>query len=479
MSDFNPYHQWLGISETARPVSKYRLLGIDEFESDRDVISAAAEQRTIYLRTLQAGEHEVLVAQLLNEVSQARVTLLNADQKDEYDEELRKQQTPEPEAEPTQPPIPVVQTPAPVQNLPSPTPIANRNPVPQKIPRSIAAVWPIVQPAKKPRWQVLQENWKRPAVIGVSVVGVIAVFVLFISMISSGDVDPVANISPPIVNDSPPIQTSERKLEPEPKPPSIKPDDPNTDPNTELILSPGSITNSIDMELKIIAAGTFMMGIPEDVAEMLHSHSGSAKPAHEVIIATSLYFGMCEVTQSQWAAVLGAKANRRIDPLLPQTGVSWNDAIDFCQKLSELPAEKAAGRVYRLPTEAEWEYVYRAGTKSQFFWGYELSRIVDFGWVRQNSGTRVHPVATKSPNPWGIHDMNGNLWEWCQDWYGPYPSKDQKTSPDGPQKGKLKVMRGGSFNDSGTSATYRNMNPPDLRHSLHGLRVVMDSKAQW
>jgi hypothetical protein len=100
MSDFDPYHKWLGISETARPVSKYRLLGIDEFESDRDVISAAAERQTVYLRTLQAGEHAVLVAELLNEVSQARVTLLNVSQKAEYDEELRKQQTPELESEP-------------------------------------------------------------------------------------------------------------------------------------------------------------------------------------------------------------------------------------------------------------------------------------------------------------------------------------------------------------------------------------------
>jgi hypothetical protein len=105
MSDFDPYHKWLGIPETERPITKYRLLGIGEFESDREVISAAAERQTIYLRTLQAGEHEVLVAQLLNEVSQARITLLNADQKAEYDEELRKQQTPEPVPEPTPSPV--------------------------------------------------------------------------------------------------------------------------------------------------------------------------------------------------------------------------------------------------------------------------------------------------------------------------------------------------------------------------------------
>ena len=89
MSDFDPYHKWLGISETARPVSKYRLLGIGDFESDREVISAAAERQTIYLRTLQAGEHEVLVAQLLNEVSQARVCLLDGKSKARYDTQLR------------------------------------------------------------------------------------------------------------------------------------------------------------------------------------------------------------------------------------------------------------------------------------------------------------------------------------------------------------------------------------------------------
>ena len=96
MSDFDPYYKWLGIPETARPVSKYRLLAIEDFESDREVISASAERQTVYLRTMQAGEHAVLVAELLNEVSRARVTLLNADQKAEYDEELRRQQTPEP-----------------------------------------------------------------------------------------------------------------------------------------------------------------------------------------------------------------------------------------------------------------------------------------------------------------------------------------------------------------------------------------------
>jgi hypothetical protein len=187
MAPFDPHHQWLGIPVTARPISKYRLLGLMDFELDRGVIGAAAERQTIYLRTLQAGEHEVLVAQLLNEVSQARVTLLNADQKAEYDEELRRQQTPEPVPEPTPPPIPVVQTPA-------PTPVVVRGTVTQEFPVSV------VQPAISPRKRKPKQIWKMPAVIGVSVVGVIGVFVLVISLMFSGDADPVASNTPPVVS---------------------------------------------------------------------------------------------------------------------------------------------------------------------------------------------------------------------------------------------------------------------------------------
>jgi formylglycine-generating enzyme required for sulfatase activity len=191
MAPFDPYHIWLGIPITERPISKYRLLALVDFEVDRDVISAAAERQTIYLRTLQSGEHAVLVAELLNEVSQARVTLLNTDQKAEYDEELRKQQTPESVPDPT--PIPVVQTPTPLQNIPPPTPAGDWEPVAQNRPQALAAEWATFQTAKRPRRKVQQGIWKRPAVIGVSVVGGIGVFVLLISLMSSGDAEPVAS----------------------------------------------------------------------------------------------------------------------------------------------------------------------------------------------------------------------------------------------------------------------------------------------
>jgi hypothetical protein len=153
MSDFDPYHQWLGIPLQEQPAHHYRLLGITDFESNRGVISTAAERQTVFLRTLQAGEHEILVAQLLNEISQARVTLLNADQKTAYDEELRKQQAPEPVPKPT--PIPVVQPRA-------PTPVVVRGTVAQQFPVSV------VQPTKIPRRRRQKEIWQRPVVIGVS-----------------------------------------------------------------------------------------------------------------------------------------------------------------------------------------------------------------------------------------------------------------------------------------------------------------------
>jgi hypothetical protein len=159
MSEFDPYHKWLGIPETARPVSKYRLLGIDDFEDDSDVITAASDRQAIYLRTLQAGEHAALVAEMLNEVSQARVTLLNADQKAAYDEQLRKHQTSG--LEPAPAPTPILQTPPPLPGVPSSTLVDDSQPVTQPIAGSV------VQSTDKPHRSEPREVWKGPAVIGI------------------------------------------------------------------------------------------------------------------------------------------------------------------------------------------------------------------------------------------------------------------------------------------------------------------------
>jgi formylglycine-generating enzyme required for sulfatase activity len=128
----------------------------------------------------------------------------------------------------------------------------------------------------------------------------------------------------------------------------------------------------------------------------------------------------------------------------PVEQVSWEDAVEFCRKLSELSAEKAAGNVYRLPTEAQWEYACRAGTTTQFSFGDDESDLGDYAWYRENSASKAHPVGGKQPNAWGLYDMHGNVWEWCQDWYDDYPS-GAVTDPTGPADGSGRVIRGGGW----------------------------------
>lgn len=234
---------------------------------------------------------------------------------------------------------------------------------------------------------------------------------------------------------------------------------------------PVEITNSIGMKFILIPPGRFTMGSqPEEEMETAGRNSGSAKPAHQVTISNSLFFGMHEVTKSQWTEVTDVNPASEITSRLPANGMSWLDATAFCSALSDRPAEKAAGRIYRLPTEAEWEYVCRAGTTGPYFWGNDPARSEEFAWTTANSGTQTHPVGKKLSNPWGVFDMYGNIWEWCQDWYGAYPIQ----SPSGPRTGTLRVQRGGCFNSEILRSTYRNMNPPHLHHNLNGLRLVLD-----
>jgi len=118
--------------------------------------------------------------------------------------------------------------------------------------------------------------------------------------------------------------------------------------------------------------------------------------------------------------------------------VSWEDAVEFCRKLSELPAERAAGFAYRLPTEAEWEYACRAGTTTAYSFGDDSAELGEYAWYAENSGGRTQPVGQKKPNPWGLYDMHGNVWEWCQDWHAAYPT-GSVTDPTGPSSGSFRV----------------------------------------
>ncbi|MGZ0173968.1 MAG: formylglycine-generating enzyme family protein [Planctomycetales bacterium] len=171
---------------------------------------------------------------------------------------------------------------------------------------------------------------------------------------------------------------------------------------------------------------------------------GEGEEAHQVTLTKGFDLGQHEVTQEQYEAVIGTNPSQFKGPQNPVETVSWDDAVAFCRKLSELPAEKSAGYVYRLPTEAEWEYACRAGTKTTYSFGDSDSELGDYGWYDKNSGKTTHPVGGKKPNAWGLYDMHGNVFEWCQDWHGDYRS-GSVTDPTGSSSGSYRVIRGGCW----------------------------------
>ena len=198
-------------------------------------------------------------------------------------------------------------------------------------------------------------------------------------------------------------------------------------------------TNSLGMEFVLIPAGTFMMG-------SLSSEKGreSDEKQHRVTLTKSFYMQTTEVTHGQWKEIMGNNPSsfKNCGDDCPVDKVSWNDVQEFIRKLNQ----KEGINKYRLPTEAEWEYACRAGSTTRFCFGDSDSRLSEYAWYDDNSSKKTHPVGQKKPNIWGLFDMYGNVWEWCQDWKGNYQSSDV-TDPKGPSSGSSRVHRGGSWND--------------------------------
>jgi formylglycine-generating enzyme required for sulfatase activity len=235
-----------------------------------------------------------------------------------------------------------------------------------------------------------------------------------------------------------------------------------------------------------LGGGSFWMGSEE---------SDSEKPRHRVTVSD---FAMMQtpVTRSLFRRVLGEQAGpvewheNADDGGLPANYVSWFEAIDFCNALSEfqgLPpcyqrdgesvTWNREGNGYRLASEAEWEYACRAGTDSRWFCGDDPQALADYAWFDKAEGP--YPVAQKMPNPWDIDDMAGNVWEWCWDWYGPY-AKAPQNNPTGPQEGNYRSLRGGSFDDPAESlrSARRFRYWPDLRYWYYGFRCVRAPRRQ-
>lgn len=216
----------------------------------------------------------------------------------------------------------------------------------------------------------------------------------------------------------------------------------------------GTVVNSIGMKLVPIAAGEFLMGTadPEGAA--------SEKPQHSVRISQPFFMGMYEVMRVEFKEVMGfdpstseIRGSRNRDRYPVET-VGWEDAVEFCRRLSEMPAEQTAGRSYRLPTEAEWEYACRAGTTTAFHVGETLTTEQAHFDATKSSGPI--PIGSYAPNAFGLYDMHGNLQEWCADWYGEDAYENSPIQdPQGPQAGNHRVVRGGSWWSIGTPHQHR------------------------
>jgi formylglycine-generating enzyme required for sulfatase activity len=205
-------------------------------------------------------------------------------------------------------------------------------------------------------------------------------------------------------------------------------------------------TNSVGMRFVYIPPGRFVMGSPTD-----EIGRDEFEIQHEVVISRGFYLQATEVTQAQWQSVMQINPSEYKGDDLPIHNVSWIDGKKFIKRLNQLEGDTK----YRLPSEAEWEYACRAGSQKAFSTGAltvpgsALDPFLDrVCWYKANAGESPHKVGTKSPNAWGLYDMHGNVWEWCQDswehWYGKF-SGDAITDPAGPTKGRFKIYRGGSW----------------------------------
>jgi formylglycine-generating enzyme required for sulfatase activity len=236
-----------------------------------------------------------------------------------------------------------------------------------------------------------------------------------------------------------------------------------------------------------IPPGTFRMGSPTNELE----RAAVEGPQTEVEISLGFWMGQFEVTQGEYEAIMGENPSYHngvrgtvdygTDLTRPVERVDYGDATTYCVRLTreELPAGRIPqNTVYRLPTEAEWEYACRALTSTRFSFGEDLEEeaLTEHAWYFGNRGARsgTHSVGQKLPNPWGLHDMHGNVWEWCQDWYAPYPG-GRVADPQGADSSQYRVFRGGGWSFSATHcrSAFRYFFFPSTVGDALGYRVVL------
>ncbi|TVQ56376.1 MAG: hypothetical protein EA377_02315 [Phycisphaerales bacterium] len=224
----------------------------------------------------------------------------------------------------------------------------------------------------------------------------------------------------------------------------------------------------VEMAFIFIGPGTFTMGSPGNESGRFDNEG----PQRQVRISRGFWLAETPTTQAQWQRVMGNNPSHfKGDLNRPVERISWNDSKDLANRFSERYGVSA-----RLPTEAEWEYACRAGTRTRYSFGNNPDQLGDHAWYSGNSNRSTQPVRRKKPNPWGLYDMNGNVWEWVADWYGEYEA-GVVTDPTGPRTGSLRVLRGGSWfgRPRYLRSANRNWNSPDYRLIYFGVRLALDS----
>lgn len=225
--------------------------------------------------------------------------------------------------------------------------------------------------------------------------------------------------------------------------------------------------DDVSFKMVLVEGGSFAMGA---TAEQ-EGTSNNESPIHNVTL-DSYYIGEAPVTQDLWETVMGNNPSNAKGEKLPVESVSWYDCQQFIMRLN-----KKTGKEFRLPTEAEWEYAARGGNKSRHTQYSGSNNIDEVAWYDENSERQTQPVKTKNHNELGLYDMSGNVWEWCQDWYGKYYSSSQH-NPKGPKNGSSKVFRGGSWGNLAKRCriSFRYNYAPDFTHFGLGLRLCLSDQ---
>lgn len=249
------------------------------------------------------------------------------------------------------------------------------------------------------------------------------------------------------------------------RPPKSKTSQATSPSNSSVVTSTSGYevitVRGISFKMIVVQGGTFQMGSNDSDA------NDDEKPVHQVTVST-FSIGETEVTQELWQAVMGSNPSSFKGSKRPVECVSWDDCHEFIRELNSL-----TGRHFRMPTEAEWQYAARGGLRSS---GYKYAGSNNIGavaWYEDRSDSHTHEVGTEGANELGLYDMSGNVWEWCQDWYGSYSSGSQ-TNPKGPSSGSLRVLCGGSwFNNAGRCRVSSRFGTSPSGSYCIGLRLVL------